>query len=434
MDADMTNRIAQLKKASVHVAAMKTAEKNKALSNISRWLVDRSEEIFSANERDLKQAEIDGVPLPVFKRLKFDKRKLSEVIDGINALIELDDPVGRVILHTELDAGLTLKRITCPIGVIGVIFESRPDALVQISTLCLKSGNAVIVKGGSEAKKTNRVLSEIIRTAASAGNSMPENWLIPCETRSETSDLLKLDKYIDLLIPRGSNEFIRYIMDNTRIPVMGHADGICHCFLDVSADREMAVKVVVDSKTQYAAVCNALETLLVHEGAAERLLPDIAVALAAKGVEMRCCERSLEILSGVPSVVPANSNDWQAEYLDDILSVKVVGGIGEAIEHINAYGSHHTDCIVTEDADNAEKFMMLVDSANVFHNCSTRFSDGFRYGFGAEVGISTGKLHARGPVGLDGLVSYKYLLQGDGHIVSDYSEKNKSFTHKKLTI
>ena len=364
---------------------------------------------------------------PLLKRLKFDQAAIADVVDGINSLIKLEDPVGKTLLATELDDGLELYKTTCPIGVVGVIFESRPDALVQISTLGLKSGNGILLKGGSEARETNRILAEVI-IKATAEVEIPENWIKLLETRAEVSEMLKLDESIDLIIPRGSNDFVRYIMDNSRIPVMGHADGICHCYVDEDADLEMAVKIVVDSKTQYVAVCNAAETLLVHAGAADRFLPRIKEALDKKGVSICGCARTQELIS----VAAADEEDWRTEYLDHKLSIKVVGDLDEAIQHINDYGSGHTDSIVTNSKEKAARFMALVDAGNVFWNCSTRFSDGFRYGFGAEVGISTSKIHARGPVGLDGLVIYKYSLIGNGQLVAEYADKSKTFKHRPL--
>ena len=315
-----------------------------------------------------------------------------------------------------------LVRQTCPIGVIGVIFEARPDALVQISTLCLKSGNCAILKGGSETMNTNKALFTIIHDAAVEAG-LPELCLYQVEARSEITELLDCDQSVDLLIPRGSNAFVRYIMDNTRIPVMGHADGICHVYVDGAADIAKATRIVVDAKTQYVAVCNAAETLLIDRANAEEAVPALVGALQDAGVEVRGTDE----VRALADCEPATDEDWDTEYLALTISVKLVDGVDEAIEHINAHGSHHTDAIVTEDAGVADRFMQLVDSADVYWNCSTRFADGFRYGFGAEVGISTSKLHARGPVGLDGLVTYKYRLSGNGHIVADYASGVRQF-------
>ncbi|NLG87931.1 MAG: glutamate-5-semialdehyde dehydrogenase [Clostridiaceae bacterium] len=424
---DIIHAAQNAKKAAIELSTASTGQKNRALQLIAESLVANKNEIIEKNEIDLKRSESENLPKPLLKRLKFDEKKLSETVDGINSLIGLPDPVGKTLLATELDNGLELYKISCPIGVIGVIFESRPDALVQISTLCLKSGNAVLLKGGSEAVETNRVLARIIKEASEKAG-IPSGWIHLLETREDVKNMLALDKWIDLIIPRGSNDFVRYIMDNSRIPVLGHSDGICHCYVDKDADINMALDIVIDSKTQYVAVCNAAETLLVHSDIAEVFLPELKKRTDQKNVVLKGCEKTRKIID----VQAANDDDWKTEYLDYILSVKVVSSLEEAIDHINTFGSGHTDAVITTDRTAAEKFMNMVDSANVFWNCSTRFSDGFRYGFGAEVGISTSKIHARGPVGLDGLLIYKYKLIGNGHIVSDYAEKKKAFTHRPL--
>ncbi len=415
------------KEASLKLSAVNAEMKNKALLQIADALKIRKDDIVKANREDLERSERENLAAPLLKRLKFDEAKISDAVDGIKSLIGLEDPVGKTLLSTELDDGLELYKVTCPIGVIGIIFESRPDALVQISTLCLKSGNAVILKGGSEARETNRILTDVIIEATQKAG-MPSGWINLLETRSDVNEMLKMDEYIDLIIPRGSNEFVRYIMDNSKIPVMGHADGICHCYIDESANIDMAVKIVTDSKTQYVAVCNAAETVLIHERIAPECLPVLKKALDEKNVELLGCPESQKIVR----IGAASDEDWKTEYLDYKLSVKLVRSIDEAIGHINTYGSGHTDSIITNYKANAVMFMNMVDSGNVFWNCSTRFSDGFRYGFGAEVGISTSKLHARGPVGLEGLVIYKYKLIGNGHIVDDYSKHAKVFKHRKL--
>lgn len=424
---DLMECAASAKKASVVLASVKTGQKNNALGLIAENLKNNIDQIERANEEDMERSKRENLPEPLLKRLKFDSKKIMDTVEGINSLVKLPDPVGKTLLATELDEGLTLYKVSCPIGVIGVIFESRPDALVQISTLCLKSGNAVLLKGGREAIQTNRVLTALIQKAAADAGIQPD-WIHLLETREDVNRMLKLDKYIDLIIPRGSNEFVRYIMENSRIPVLGHADGICHCYVDSDADIKMAVDIVNDSKTQYVSVCNATETLLVHRDIAERFLPELKNKLDESNVELRGCERTRKIID----VAPATEEDWRTEYLDYILSVKIVDSVDDAIEHINTYGSGHTDAIITENRENAEKFMDLVDSGNVFWNCSTRFSDGYRYGFGAEVGISTNKIHARGPVGLDGLTIYKYKLIGKGHIVADYAEHRRTFRHRQL--
>lgn len=415
------------KAASIKLAATGAETKGRALKAVAEALDSKSDNIFDANEKDLAVSRENNLATPLLKRLKFDRKKLAGVIDGIESLIKLDEPVGRTISARELDTGLELYQVTCPIGVAGVIFESRPDALVQISTLCLKSGNSVLLKGGSEAANTNRVLAQTIKNASEA-EGIPAGWLQLLETRSDVMEMLKMDEFIDLVIPRGSNEFVRFIMDNSNIPVMGHADGICHLYIDKDADLQMACDITVDSKCQYVAVCNAVETLLVHESVAPDFLPLVCSALSKKGVELRGCPGT----AGIVDVKPATEKDWRTEYLDLIISIKLVKDADEAIDHINTYGSGHTDSIVTADESVAGNFMDLVDSGNVFWNCSTRFSDGYRYGLGAEVGISTGKIHARGPVGLEGLMIYKWRLKGKGQVVADYADGVKTFTHKNL--
>ena len=424
---DIIQAAKDAKKAAIELSALNAEQKNKALSFIAESIVLNKNEIFEKNEIDLKRSENENLPKPLLKRLKFDERKLSETVEGIRSLIGLSDPIGKTLLATELDNGLELYKISCPIGVIGVIFESRPDALVQISTLCLKSGNTVLLKGGSEAIETNRILAKIIYEAANQAG-VPSGWIHLLETREDVNNMLALDKWIDLIIPRGSNDFVRYIMDHSRIPVLGHSDGICHCYVDKDADINMAVDVVNDSKTQYVAVCNAAETLLVHSDIAASFLPELKKKTDQKNVVLKGCEKTRKIID----VQAVSVDDWKTEHLDYILSVKVVDSLDEAINHINTFGSGHTDTIITSDQSAAERFMDMVDSANVFWNCSTRFSDGFRYGFGAEVGISTNKIHARGPVGLEGLLIYKYKLKGDGHIVSDYAGRKREFTHRPL--
>ena len=417
----------QIKADSFQMSLLSGDVRNQALEAIAKALRAKKNEILEANKADLEKAAAAKLASPILKRLKFDEQKLSDVISGIQSLISLKDPLWNKLLERELDTGLKLYKVTCPIGVIGVIFESRPDALVQIATLCLKSGNCAILKGGSEAAKTNKMLFEIIHEAGVKAG-VPSGFLTLIESRAEINELLKCHKTIDLLIPRGSNEFVQYIMSNSKIPVMGHADGVCHIYVDKSADLMKAIPVIVDAKTQYVAACNTVETLLIHEGIAEELLPDLKKALDENLVTIRGCEETMKIIT----CEAATEKDYDTEYLDYIISIKIVDSLEDSIYHINKYGSHHTDSIITEDSDSAEKFMLLVDSAGVYQNCSTRFADGFRYGFGAEVGISTGKLHARGPVGLDGLVTYKYKLFGNGQIVADYAEGRSSFHFKNL--
>ncbi|MDR3296368.1 MAG: glutamate-5-semialdehyde dehydrogenase [Clostridiales Family XIII bacterium] len=415
----------KVKSDSFQMASLSEDLRNKALAMISDALVENKAAIFAANEADLAAGTEIGLPGPVMKRLKFDEAKLRDAAEGLAGLISLPDPLFRTLLERELDDGLLLRQITCPIGVIGVIFESRPDALIQIASLCLKSGNCAILKGGSEAMRTNKILYDLI-FGAGVRAGVPEGFLALVESRADIDELLTCHESIDLLIPRGSNEFVRHIMARSSIPVMGHSDGVCHIFADKSVDAAKAVPLIRDAKTQYVAACNAVESLLVHSEAAARLLPPLYADLTACGVKLRGCPRTLDFIPAEP----AEEADFDREYLDYVLSVRIVDDLDAAIAHINRHGSHHTDCILTEDDSSAERFMLLVDSAGVYRNCSTRFADGFRYGFGAEVGISTGKLHARGPVGLQGLVTYKYRLYGQGHIVGDYAEGRKSFHFK----
>lgn len=424
----ITEQAKLMKELSPTISSMDLSVRNDALLRIADALLLNKEDIFRANEADLKEASSAGLAAPVIKRLTFNEGKLHDVVEGLKGLSKLPDPLFKKQMSRKLDEGLTLVRVTCAIGVIGVIFESRPDALVQISSLCIKSGNAAILKGGSEARNTNRALFSIINNEiVKAG--FPEGSLFLAEDRSEIAELLTCDKYVDLIIPRGSNAFVQYIMANTRIPVMGHADGICHVYVDKDADIDKAVRIVNDAKTQYVSVCNATETLLVHEDVAKEFLPKLKDKLKEKNVTILGDKRVVEIIG----CQEATEEDWATEYLDYKISIKLVKDVSEAIKHINKYGSHHTDAIVTENEATAEHFMMYVDSAGVYHNCSTRFADGFRYGFGAEVGVSTGKLHARGPVGLEGLVTYKYKLYGNGHIVDDYATGKKSFHFEELT-
>ena len=406
---------AEAKRDSFLLSALTEAQRNEALEAIARALTENKEAIFAANAKDLEEGK--DLAGPILGRLKFDQHKLDDVTAGIYDITKLPDPIHRTLFRRQLAEDLVLEKVSCPIGVIGVIFESRPDALVQISALCLKSGNAVILKGGSEAKHTNRALFDVIHEAG-VNAGLPERFASIVEDRAAITELLACDEDIDLIIPRGSNAFVRYIMDNSRIPVMGHADGICHVYVDKAADIEKAIPIIIDAKTQYVAACNAAETLLVHEDIKDALLP--ALKEAAKVIEHPI------------TFIDAKSDEDFREYLDYMMTVKTVPDIDAAIAHINHFGSHHTDCIITEDDAAAERFMEYVDSAGVYRNCSTRFADGFRYGFGAEVGISTGKLHARGPVGLEGLSTYKYKLYGNGQIVADFAEGRKKFEFVEL--
>jgi len=418
----------ETRQASRQLAILTNEERNEALEAIADALTANADKILEANIADVQTAKAMQLSQALCARLELSPSKLKAAIAGVRDVAKLADPLATMQINRELDQGLILRRITCPLGVLGVIFEARPDALIQITSLAIKSGNGVILKGGKEALRSCQALVIIIHQALSQTKVNPAAVRL-LTTREEIQELLKLDQYIDLIIPRGSNEYVRYIQNNTRIPVLGHADGICHLYIDKEADLSKAIRITVDGKTQYPAACNAIETLLVHQDIARQFLPAVAQALEEKKVKLLGDEATCQIIN-VPS---ATEQDWQTEYSDLILSIKIVDSLESAIEHINYYGSRHTEGIVSENLNTAKTFSDRVDAAGVFHNCSTRFADGFRYGFGAEVGISTQKMPPRGPVGLEGLVTYKYQLVGDGHIVADYSGENaQSFTHKDL--
>ena len=432
------------KSAALKLANATTDDKNKALLGIADLLDMSRGRILVANEKDVEVAsrltKEGKLSKSLVERLKLDDSKIDEIIKSVRDVAKLEDPVGKTLSAIELDTDLELFQVSCPIGVIGAIFESRPDVLVQISSLCLKTGNAVMLKGGSEARNSNEALFEVVSNASSEGNGIPEGWIQLLETREEVSEMLKLNEYIDLLVPRGSEQFVKYIQDNTSIMVLGHSEGVCHVYVDRDADLNMAEDICYDAKVQYPAVCNAAETLLVDSAIAGDFLPRMVDRYQKAGVEVRGCSKTLKLLASykdkykMEQIKRASEADWHTEYNDLIISIKVVEGVDEAIEHINHYGSAHTDAIVTANKDTAQKFMRFVDSSSIMHNASTRFSDGFRYGKGAEVGISTNKVHARGPVGLEGLVIYKYLIIGKGHVVAPYiGSEAKEFTHKPLS-
>lgn len=406
------------KDASLKIADISTELKNKALQQIADEIELYKDEIFSANKEDLQNAQslVDAgeITKSTFNRLKLDENKMRDMVQGIRDIAKLEDPVNKKLLVRELDSDLTLYKVSCPIGVLGIIFEARPDVIAQISSLAIKSANAVILKGGKESINTNKKILSVINSALDKIEGFPKNVIQQVFTRDDVAEMLKCDKYINLIIPRGGNKLVKFIKENTKIPVLGHADGICHIFVDESADIDMAIRVVTDAKTQYPSACNAVETLLIHEK-----FPKVDNLLAALQLS------EIQLID--------NPESWSHEYGDKILSFKKVKNVDEAIEHINTYGSGHTDSIITKNIENAEKFMNKVDSAGVYFNASTRFADGFRYGFGAEVGISTNKTHARGPVGLEGLTIYKYKLIGNGNIVKDYVDGTKCFHHNDIT-
>jgi glutamate-5-semialdehyde dehydrogenase len=425
----------QTREAARQLAALPTEARNRAIEHIAQALERATPEILAANEADCTTALAEGLAKSLYGRLKLDANKLKAAIAGVRDVGKLADPVGTVQIHRELDEGLVLQRISCPLGVLGVIFEARPDAVMQIASLAIKSGNGVILKGGKEAVRSCEALVNAIHQGLEQAGVNPAAVQL-LTTREETLALLRLESYVDLIIPRGSNSFVRFIQDNTRIPVLGHADGICHLYVDRAADLTQSVAIAVDAKTQYPSACNTIETLLVHQAIAAQFLPLVAPALQAKAVELRGDAATLAIVKSLNLDAPvqvATEEDWATEYCDLILSIKVVDSLEAAIAHINTYGSRHTEAIATTDREAATRFMSQVDAAGVFHNCSTRFADGFRYGFGAEVGISTQKMPPRGPVGLEGLITYKYQLVGNGHIVATYTGADaKSFTHQDL--
>lgn len=403
--------------AALKMASLSTDVKNQALEIVANALEQNREKIMEANALDLSESKklvaSGELSQAVFNRLKLDENKMNTMIAGVRDLIYLEDPINKCLLSRELDNGLNLYKVSCPIGVLGIIFEARPDVIAQISALAIKSANAVILKGGKEAINTNKAIYETIVRALNSVQDFPANAINQVFSREDVAKMLEMNDYIDLIIPRGGNSLVKFIQNNTKIPVLGHADGICHIFVDASANLETAINIIIDAKTQYPSACNAVETLLIH-----------------KDFKFTC--ELLDAIKNANVKLVDVPEKWDFEYSDLILAYKKVNGIDEAIEHINKYGSGHTDAIVTDNIPNAEKFLNEVDSAGVYHNVSTRFSDGYRYGFGAEVGISTNKTHARGPVGLEGLTIYKYKLYGSGQIVKDYAEGKKHFTHKDL--
>jgi glutamate-5-semialdehyde dehydrogenase len=426
---ELLQRAAAVRHAAMALGRLDDGSRRAAVEAMATALEESAAEILAANRDDLAAAERDGLPPPLVARLKLDGAKLAAAIEGVRQLAALPDPLGRRQLHSELDEGLVLERVSVPLGVLGVIFEARPDAVMQIASLAIRSGNGALLKGGREATGSCRAIVAALRRGL-ACSAVDPACLELLTSRQESLALLKLDGLVDLIIPRGSNELVRFIQENTRIPVLGHADGVCHLYVDAAADVEQAVRLAVDSKTQYPAACNAIETLLVHRAVAPGFLPAAIAALGEAGVELRGDGGARSL--GVAGV--ATEADWGTEYSDLILSVRLVNDLDQALEHIARYGSRHTDAICTADPAVAERFLVSVDSAGVYHNCSTRFADGFRYGFGAEVGISTQTLPPRGPVGLEGLVTYRYRLRGAGHIAADYASGQRRFTHRALPL
>lgn len=433
MVTDLETIAQNAKLSSFTLASLSTLTKNQALQNIAKKLDENKIEILKENAKDLEDAkkllESGEINQSTFNRLKLDDNKMRDMVKGIEDVKRLEDPVNKKLWAMGLDTGMDLYRVSCPIGVIGVIFEARPDVIPQICALAIKSANAVLLKGGKEAYNTNVILTKLIKEALLETPEFPQDAINLLFSREDVSKMLSLDKYIDLIIPRGGNSLVQYIKNNTKIPVMGHADGICHIYIDENADVKKATDICIDSKTQYPSACNAVETILVHESLLENYLPQLVIELEKAMVTVKGCAKCREF---VPHLELAKKEDWSAEYGDKVVSVKAVKDIFDAVAHINVYGSGHTDCIISEDKQCIETFMNLVDSAGVFANASTRFADGYRYGLGAEVGISTSKTHARGPVGLDGLVIYKYKLYGSGQTVAPYADGKKTFIHQRI--
>ena len=425
------------RRAARELARLSADDRNKILLAAADGLEAREAEILMANREDCESLERRERELAagtassaLLKRLKTSTAGIKEMARQVRDVAKLEDPLGRVLATTELDDGLMLQKVSCALGVVAVIFESRPDVVPQVGSLAIKTGNGVVLKGGAEARQTNRVLVSVWHEALNSFSPSLRPAICSLTDRADVARILEMDRDIDLVVPRGSTEFVNYVFQHSRIPVLGHGSGICHIYVDVTADLKMAKEVIVDAKVQYPAACNAVEKVLVHQAIAEELLPALVAALQSAGVEVRGCSRTANLLTH-SQIVPATDEDWHTEYGDLKITVKIVSDLDEAIEHINRYGSRHTESILTQNQIAADLFMDEVDAASVFHNASTRFADGFRYGLGAELGISNSKLHARGPVGLEGLLTYKYKLHGSGQTVTDYALGNRTFKHRR---
>jgi glutamate-5-semialdehyde dehydrogenase len=429
------DQVQRTRAASRILARLSADQRNKILLTAADLLEAREAEILSANQQDCAALEQEILQnkssAPLLKRLRTSPSGIKDMARQIRDVAGMEDPIGKRLAATELDDGLILDKVSCPLGVVAVIFESRPDVVPQVGSLAIKTGNGLVLKGGAEARQTNRVLVSIWHEALASVNSALRDAICALVDRADVARILEMDRDIDLVVPRGSAEFVNYVFRHSRIPVLGHGSGICHIYVDGEADLSRATSVILDSKTQYPAACNSAEKILLHEDIANQFLPVLVQALQSAGVEVRGCARTAQICGDL-KIVPATEEDWHTEYGDLKITIKVVRDLNEAIEHINQYGSRHTDCILTENAAAAEQFMDEVDAASVFHNASTRFADGFRYGLGAELGISNSKLHARGPVGLEGLLTYKYKLHGNGQTVSTYANGSKSFKHRRM--
>jgi glutamate-5-semialdehyde dehydrogenase len=429
-------QVAQRARAAARALARLSAEaRNEVLIAAAKAIEENAGKILAANDLDCRAAEAavaaGSMSPAMFARLRVTERGVAQMAKQVREVAQLPDPLGRTLSATELDDGLRLYKESCPLGVIGIVFESRPEVVPQVASLALKSGNAVILKGGSEALHSNETLVEIWRNSLRQFPGVPADAVNLLQTRADVLELLSLDHDVDLIIPRGSRALVEFVAKNSRIPVLGHGEGICHVYVDRAADMKKAIDVTYDAKVQGPAICNAAETLLVHERIAREFLPAVVASLKKAGVEIRGCSKTIALLPK-EGVIPATEQDWATEYSDLILSIKIVASLEEAIDHINRYGSRHTEAIVTEDSGAAAQFMNEVDAAGVYQNASTRFADGYRYGFGAELGVSNSKLHARGPMGLEGLTSYKFKLYGNGHTVAEYVKGEKKFTHKPI--
>ncbi len=423
------------REASRALARVSAESRNEVLIEVAKAIEQNKDKILAANQLDCRSAEAavaaGQMPAAMFARLRVGERGVAQMSAQIREVAKLSDPLGRRLSATELDEGLVLYKESCPLGVVGIVFESRPEAVPQIASLALKSGNALILKGGSEAAHSNETLVAVWRDCLSRFPGVPADSVNLLQSRSDVLELLALDRDVDLIIPRGSKALFEFVAKNSRIPVLGHGEGVCHVYVDRTGDMNKAVAIAYDAKVQYPAVCNAAETLLVDEAIAAKFLPAIVAKLKQAGVEIRGCPETSALLAN-EGIVPATEEDWSTEYSDLILSVKIVAGLDAAIDHINRYGSRHTEAIIAEDSRAAGRFMAEVDAASVFQNASTRFADGYRYGFGAELGVSNSKLHARGPMGLEDLTTYKYKLFGNGHTVAEYAKGEKRFTHRPL--
>src|SRR5258707_10011345 len=427
-------QVQRTRRAARELARLSTAQRNQILMAAANRCEARAAEILKANQQDcefLKREVTQGTAsAALLRRLRTSEAGIADMARQIRDVARLEDPLGRVLATTELDDGLTLHKVSCPLGVVAVIFESRPDVIPQVGSLAIKTGNGLVLKGGAEARQTNRVLVSIWNEALATTSPALSAAICALEDRAEVMQVLQMEREIDLVVPRGSTEFVNFVFQHSRIPVLGHGSGICHIYVDSAADLNMALEIILDAKTQYPAACNSVEKVLVHQKVAANFLPELVTALQSAGVEVRGC---LETASLVPrqQIVPATEEDWNTEYGDLKITLKIVRDLDEAIEHINHYGSRHTESILTQDQKATELFMNEVDAASVFHNASTRFADGFRYGLGAELGISNSKLHARGPVGLEGLLTYKYKLHGSGQTVTDYVQGKRTFKHRR---